>query len=132
MKCVKVISFRQISSEILLGSKKEAVNGRKINWYTYKSITYNRNKPNILSTKCADNCNVDVFLKIRYTTDLLKVEFPQLYPNGRNISKRTLMDLKGFMNLIPTEHHKFYESLNTLTRKMKKIMLLACENQVTK
>lgn len=98
--------------EALLASKKVGLDERKIKWSSYRSITYNLDKPFALNIDYGNNDNVGVLLKTRNVNQKLsEIDLPQLYPNGRSISKFIYNDLQEILSLIPTEFQSFYQSL---------------------
>lgn len=98
--------------ESLLASKKVESDGQKLKWSSCLSITYNRDKPFVLSFDYGNNGNVDVLLKTQNVIrELSEINLTQLYPNGRLISKLKYNDLQEIVTLVPTEFQNFYQSL---------------------
>lgn len=98
--------------ENLLNDTNFAIDGLKIKWSSYKSITYYRNTPFILRVE-QPNCKVHnvVLSEKNKNVKLSDIDLPLLYPNGRYISHLKYNDLKTFVDLIPNEYQNFYESL---------------------
>lgn len=98
--------------ESLLASKKVESDGQKLKWSSCLSITYNRDKPFVLSFDYGNNGNVDVLLKTQnIIRELSEINLTQLYPNVRLISKLKYNDLQEIVTLVPTEFQNFYQSL---------------------
>lgn len=98
--------------ENLISNKTVAIDGRKIDWTSYHSITCNRNEPFILHIKRYDDVAFDIILRKQNANDKLSsVTLPILYPNGRKISKPKYNDLRDLIEHIPKKYHTFFESL---------------------
>lgn len=114
LRCIWKVCATEMRGEHFFSSKplKDLVVTKKIaiNWCCYHSITYNRNEPFYLHIKSYDNTSLNINLKKQDAIEISEVTLPNLYPNGRNISKQKFKDLQELMNFIPTEFHTFYES----------------------
>lgn len=98
--------------ENLLANNEIAANGHKINWLSFESIIYHRDKPFVLNVTHFDGSVDNVRLMKRNESDKFSdTNLTQLHPNGRYISKLKYDDLKEFFKLIPNQYQDFFDSL---------------------
>lgn len=98
--------------EALVTIKTVELDGRESKWSSYRSITYDRDKPITLNIDLGNNVIADLPLKTQNVDyKFSEINLPQLYPNGRIISALKYNVLQEILILIPTEFHNFYRSL---------------------
>lgn len=122
LKVIKMNKEDFVSTENLekkITNRKVSESGDKINWLATRQIKLYRSKP--FSIFMNSNLSVDNFVEVniekrcrgRQSTTPFPAEIllTQLWPDGKEINKLKLEDIKSMMHLIPTDAHAFYSNL---------------------
>ncbi|KAF0683858.1 Serine/threonine-protein phosphatase, partial [Aphis craccivora] len=122
LKVIKMNKEDFVSTENLekkITNRKVSESGDKINWLATRQIKLYRSKPFSIfmnSTLSVDNfveVNMEKRCRGRQSTTPFPAEIllTQLWPDGKEINKLKLEDIKSIMHLIPTDAHAFYSNL---------------------
>lgn len=122
LKVIKMNKEDFVSSENLekkVTNRKISVSGDKINWLATRQIKLCRSYPFsfFMNNTLSDNNFTEVNIEKRCRGRESKTTFPaeilltQLWPDGKQINKLKLEDIKSMMHLIPTDAHSFYSNL---------------------
>lgn len=122
LKVIKMNKEDFVSSENLekkITNRKVSVSGDKINWLATRQIKLCRSNP--FSIFMNNTLSVDNFIEVniekrgrgRQSATVFPAEIllTQLWPDGREINKLKLEDIKSIMHLIPADAHVFYSNL---------------------
>lgn len=105
------VSSMELQSVIV--NRKKNIEGNKINWFEFRSLTYRKNEPYFLSFACEDEKEQKINIKKKKSTDesFTNCDLPTLHPGGKTISKPKFDDLMQLMKFVPPEQHDFFNSL---------------------
>lgn len=87
-------SCSELQSHIV--SRKKNAEGEKINWFGFRVILYDKDKPFQIKFKCNDEKNQMISIQKKNTTveSLAQCGVPYLFPSGRIISTKKYTDLR--------------------------------------
>lgn len=103
--------------ESIVTNRKITVDGEKVCWFNFQSISHERQNPFTLKIKeySTDNTNETKNISIRKRNNSNTFEstpFGSLYNGQREISKEKYNDLLQLLKYVPERYHSFFKELN--------------------
>lgn len=97
----------------LIVNRKKNKEKEKINWFGFRSILYDKDKPFQIDFKYADDKTQTISIaKKKIGPDALaQCDMTCLFPNGRAISDKKYTDIMLLLKYIPHEHHDFFKNI---------------------
>lgn len=106
------LSFGKL--EQFLVSKKTSSDEKKIKWYEFGTISYERDQSIRFYTPQTGSTSIPPFelkTQIKKKVKFDKMKLSLLYSDGRPISKLKYNDLQSLLQYMPSHCHAFYETL---------------------
>lgn len=99
--------------QLLIVNRKKDMDGEKINWFNFRTISYSRNEPFILTIMNDDEGVQKICLSKKTSNEesLAECSLGCLFPGGRSISDKKYADLMQLLKYIPEEKHSYFKNL---------------------
>lgn len=99
----------------MIVNRKKNTEGEKINWLHFRTISYPKEDPFLLIISCGAGKKQYVRLDKKNISNesFSTCNLPLLYPDGRAISNKKLIDLMQLLKYVPAEKHEFFRSLKS-------------------